>query len=155
MSSTQSRVAFDFFFSFFFSSPSFSPRQWGYGGRERIRSQTPPKSRSGRCRTCVTSSYTVSHHHTLCHGIIQCHVIIHSVTSSYTVSRHHTQCHIINPVGTAPVNTLAKHYVRNTLATHSVSHHHTQCHIIIHTRRPRPRCRHHQTRRLFSIFILY
>jgi hypothetical protein len=32
----------------------------------------------------VTSSYTVSHHHT------QCHIIIHSVTSSYTVSHHHT-----------------------------------------------------------------
>jgi len=38
----------------------------------------------------VTSSYTVSHHHT------QCHIIIHSVTSSYTVS-HHRQ-HVVSVV---------------------------------------------------------
>ena len=43
-------------------------------------------------RTSLVSSYIVSHHHTQCHIIIpglplsvhtQCHIIIHSVTSSY------------------------------------------------------------------------
>ena len=104
---------------------------------------------SRRRRSCVTSSYRMSHHHT------ECHVIIHSVTSSYsvldtssilgtwstvshphtvqsvtssyTVSHHHTQC-----------STRRRSWVHGVqchiLIQYRVSRHHTQCHIIIHMR---------------------
>jgi hypothetical protein len=100
---------------------------------------------------CVTSSYTLSHHHTtpyvmysvtssykvICHTckcaqylVSHHHTLCHIITQhpmSYTVSHHHSQCHIIIHSVTSSYKVLC-HTCK--CAQYLVSHHHTPCHII-------------------------
>ena len=78
----------------------------------------------------VTSSYTVSHHHTQCHIIIRNVTSSYSVISSYAVSHHHTQCHKQSTI-TLAYRPQCNIIIHNFTSSFAVSHHHTQCHIII------------------------